>query len=103
MAVSLDSHVVDRSLRPGPSGLNSRRAHVHVCPRSQEKNGGEGIVAPPRREKGTREERTTRAGLKGAGAHVDSQGWRTRRHGAATWPGTEMLSFSGKLMCPIAN
>ena len=34
MAVSLDSHVVDCSSSPGPSSLNSRWAHVHVCPRS---------------------------------------------------------------------
>ena len=47
MAMSLDSHVVDHGLSPGLGGLNSRRVCVHACPRSQEENGGEGIVAWP--------------------------------------------------------
>ena len=47
MAMSLDSHIVDQGLSPGPGGLNSIRACVHVCPRSQEENGGEEIVAWP--------------------------------------------------------
>ena len=52
MAMSLDSHVVDRGSSPRPSDLNSRWARVHACPRSREENGGEGIAAwlspPPR-------------------------------------------------------
>jgi len=46
MAMSLNSHVVDRGLSPRPSGLNSHWAHVRVCPRSREENG-EGIAAWP--------------------------------------------------------
>ena len=47
MAMSLDSHVVDHGLSPGPGGLNSCRAHVHACPASREENGGEGTAAQP--------------------------------------------------------
>ena len=47
MAMSLDSHVVDRCLSPGPGGLNPLRARVCVCPRSQEENEGKGIVVWP--------------------------------------------------------
>ena len=47
MAMLLDSHVVDCGSSPGPGGLNSCQAHVHACSRSQEENGGEGIVAWP--------------------------------------------------------
>ena len=47
MAMSLDSHVVDHGLSPGPSGLNSRRARVRACPGSREENGEEGIAAWP--------------------------------------------------------
>ena len=45
MAMLLDAHVVDRSLSPGPSSINSCQAHARACPRSQEENGGEGIAA----------------------------------------------------------
>ena len=45
--MSLDSHVVDRGLSPGPGRLNSCWARVCVCPRSREENGGEGIAAWP--------------------------------------------------------
>ena len=44
---ALDSHVADCGSSPGPGGLNSRQAHVCVCPRSREENGGEGITAWP--------------------------------------------------------
>ena len=47
MAMSLGSHVVDHGLSPGPGGLNSCWACVCVCPRFQEENRGEGIVAWP--------------------------------------------------------
>ena len=46
MAMSLDSHVVDRGSHPGPGGLKPTLGAC-VCPRSQEENGGEGIVAWP--------------------------------------------------------
>ena len=45
MAMSLDSHVVNRGSSPGPGGLNLRR--VRVCLRSREENGGEGITVWP--------------------------------------------------------
>ena len=47
MAMSLDSHVVDRGSSPRPGGLNSRRVYVPVCTRSQKENEGEGIVVWP--------------------------------------------------------
>ena len=45
MAMSLDSHAVNHGSSPRPGGLNSRWVRVCACPRSQEENGGEGIVA----------------------------------------------------------
>ena len=47
MAMLLGSHVIDRGLIPGPSGLNSHWVHVHACPRSQEKNVEKEIAAWP--------------------------------------------------------
>ena len=47
MAMSLDSHVVNHGSSPGPSCLNSRRAHVHMCLRSQEENGRKGVAEWP--------------------------------------------------------
>ena len=34
MSASLNSHVANHGSSPRPSGLNSRQAHVHACPRS---------------------------------------------------------------------
>ena len=45
MAMSLDSHVVDHSLRPGPGDLKLTLGACAYVPKIQEENGGEGIAA----------------------------------------------------------
>ena len=45
MVTSLDSHVVDYVPVQDPVAKNPVRAHVHICSRSPEENGGEGIMA----------------------------------------------------------
>ena len=44
MAMSLDSQVVDHGSHPGPGGLKLTPGACGACLRSQEENGGEGIV-----------------------------------------------------------